>query len=115
MAGGTIGHQFKEVKRRFRSPPQAALQIPDRFTSAKWMVSRTDATIIRISLFTMQKNDTNRPDTPCVAVCSTTFDDICRGCGRTADEVATWVVLTQEEKDAVWDRILAQGYPRRQS
>jgi predicted Fe-S protein YdhL (DUF1289 family) len=56
-----------------------------------------------------------RPDTPCVAVCSTLFDDICRGCGRTADEVSQWVVMTEQQKDKVWERILAQGYPRRQS
>jgi len=54
-----------------------------------------------------------RPDTPCVAVCSTTFDEICRGCGRTVAEVAHWVSMTAEQKDAVWKRILAQGYPRR--
>lgn len=57
----------------------------------------------------------SRPDTPCVAVCSTLFDDVCRGCGRTADEVSQWVVMTSEQKDRVWERILAQGYPRRQS
>ncbi|HEY1182181.1 MAG TPA: DUF1289 domain-containing protein [Rhodocyclaceae bacterium] len=55
------------------------------------------------------------PDSPCVAVCSTTFDDVCRGCGRTVAEVANWVFFTQEEKDAVWERILAEGYPRRNS
>ncbi|SFV16880.1 hypothetical protein SAMN05216552_10568 [Pseudoduganella namucuonensis] len=54
-----------------------------------------------------------RPDTPCVAVCSTTFDDICRGCGRTYIEVAHWVSMTAEQKEAVWERITAQGYPRR--
>ncbi|MCA1322728.1 DUF1289 domain-containing protein [Herbaspirillum sp. alder98] len=54
-----------------------------------------------------------RPDTPCVAVCSTTFDDICRGCGRSVDEVAQWVFMAPEEKEVVWLRILAQGYPRR--
>jgi predicted Fe-S protein YdhL (DUF1289 family) len=54
-----------------------------------------------------------RADTPCVAVCSTTFDDICRGCGRTVIEVAHWVSMTGEQKEAVWVRILAQGYPRR--
>ena len=41
------------------------------------------------------------PDTPCVAVCTTTFDDICRGCGRTVDEVAQWVFMTQEQKDEI--------------
>lgn len=54
-----------------------------------------------------------RPDTPCVAVCSTTFDDICRGCGRTYIEVAHWVSMSEAEKEVVWQRITAQGYPRR--
>jgi len=52
-------------------------------------------------------------DSPCVAVCSTLYDDICRGCGRTAMEVANWVFMSAEEKQAVWQRIRAQGYPRR--
>ena len=54
-----------------------------------------------------------RPDTPCVAVCSTTFDDVCRGCGRTVAEVAHWVSMSAEQKERVWQRILLQGYPRR--
>ena len=54
-----------------------------------------------------------RPDTPCVAVCSTTFDEICRGCGRSVVEVAHWVSMAPAEKELVWKRILAQGYPRR--
>ena len=54
-----------------------------------------------------------RPDTPCVAVCSTTFDDVCRGCGRTVIEVAHWVSMSTMEKEKVWVRILSQGYPRR--
>ncbi len=54
-----------------------------------------------------------RPDTPCVAVCSTTFDDVCRGCGRTVAEVADWVFMDNAAREKVWTRILAQGYPRR--
>lgn len=54
-----------------------------------------------------------RPDTPCVAVCSTTFDEVCRGCGRTVAEVANWVAMSAEDKERVWVRILSQGYPRR--
>lgn len=54
-----------------------------------------------------------RPDTPCVAVCSTTFDEVCRGCGRTVVEVAHWVSMSAADKELVWQRILAQGYPRR--
>jgi hypothetical protein len=63
----------------------------------------------------MQNSRPARPDTPCVAVCSTTFDDVCRGCGRTVNEVAQWVFMTEEEKDRVWERITAEGYPRRNS
>lgn len=62
----------------------------------------------------MSRTPKNRPDTPCVAVCSTLFDEICRGCGRSAMEVAHWVTMSDEEKDAVWVRITLQGYPHRQ-
>ncbi|MDO8695459.1 MAG: DUF1289 domain-containing protein [Sheuella sp.] len=55
----------------------------------------------------------NGADSPCVAVCSTLFDDICRGCGRTMIEVSNWVFMDDAEKKAVWTRILAEGYPRR--
>ncbi len=54
-----------------------------------------------------------RADTPCVAVCSTTFDEICRGCGRSVVEVAHWVSMSEVQKELVWQRITAQGYPRR--
>ncbi len=52
-------------------------------------------------------------DSPCVAICSTLYDEICRGCGRTAMEVANWVFLSDDEKRAIWARIRSQGYPRR--
>lgn len=63
----------------------------------------------------MMQATSERPDTPCVAVCSTTFDDVCRGCGRTVAEVANWVFMSEQEKDTVWTRILSEGYPRRNS
>jgi predicted Fe-S protein YdhL (DUF1289 family) len=48
----------------------------------------------------------DRPDTPCIAICSTTNGDaVCRGCGRTFEEVTNWVIMTPEEKAIVWDRI----------
>jgi predicted Fe-S protein YdhL (DUF1289 family) len=61
----------------------------------------------------MKTTAPERPDTPCVAVCSTTFDDICRGCGRTVAEVAEWVFMDEAQKDLVWIRITKEGYPRR--
>lgn len=62
----------------------------------------------------MKKYSPPYPDTPCVAVCTTTFDDVCRGCGRTVDEVAQWVCMSQEQKNVVWERILKEGYPKRE-
>ena len=51
----------------------------------------------------------DRPDSPCIGVCSTLFDDVCKGCGRTAYEVSNWVFFTEEEKAAVWKRITLDG------
>jgi predicted Fe-S protein YdhL (DUF1289 family) len=46
-----------------------------------------------------------RPDSPCVAVCTTLYDQVCKGCGRTYLEVAWWNVMTPEAKEKVWQRI----------
>jgi len=48
-------------------------------------------------------------DSPCIGVCSTLFDDVCKGCGRTAKEVANWVFMSEDEKRAVWLRIKHEG------
>lgn len=46
------------------------------------------------------------PDTPCIAICSTSQgDDLCKGCGRTFDEVQFWPAMTPGEKRGVWRRI----------
>lgn len=55
----------------------------------------------------------DRPDSPCIGICSTLFDDICQGCGRTAAEVSNWVFFSDEEKRVVWDRITREGTARR--
>ena len=48
-------------------------------------------------------------DSPCIGVCTTLYDDVCQGCGRTLGEVSNWVFLGQDEKDLVWKRIRAEG------
>jgi hypothetical protein len=48
-------------------------------------------------------------DSPCIGICSTLFDDICKGCGRTILEVSNWVAMTPEEKKQVWTRITEEG------
>src|SRR5262245_43849947 len=50
------------------------------------------------------------PDAPCIAICSTAQGDaVCKGCGRTEDEVQNWPVMTPAEKRAVWRRITLQA------
>ena len=50
-----------------------------------------------------------RPDSPCIAVCTTLYDEVCKGCGRTYVEVAQWLSMTEEEQEAVWLRIDAEA------
>ncbi|MEY3954585.1 MAG: hypothetical protein RLZZ397_1465 [Pseudomonadota bacterium] len=50
------------------------------------------------------------PDTPCIAICSTSQgDEVCKGCGRSFDEVKNWAELSPVAKRAVWNRIQRQG------
>lgn len=51
-----------------------------------------------------------QPDTPCIAICSTSQgDDICKGCGRTFEEVQHWTAMSPVAKRAVWRRITLDG------
>jgi predicted Fe-S protein YdhL (DUF1289 family) len=50
------------------------------------------------------------PDTPCIAICSTSQgDEMCKGCGRTFEEVQLWPEMTAGEKRLVWRRITMEG------
>ncbi len=50
------------------------------------------------------------PDTPCIAICSTSQgDDLCKGCGRTFEEVQKWIDMEPTQKRATWRRISAEG------
>ena len=50
------------------------------------------------------------PDTPCIAICSTSQgDQECKGCGRSFVEVEHWIVMRPAQKRAVWRRITASG------
>jgi predicted Fe-S protein YdhL (DUF1289 family) len=45
----------------------------------------------------------------CIGVCSTLFDEVCQGCGRTRDEVDQWVFMSEEEQRAAVARAAAAG------
>lgn len=52
-----------------------------------------------------QRSDTA---SPCIGVCSTVIgDDICRGCGRTFEEVVNWHRYSDDQKRAVNRRLAA--------
>ena len=51
-----------------------------------------------------------QPDTPCIAICSTSQgDDWCKGCGRSFEEVQNWTQMRPAQKRQTWRRIVAQG------
>ncbi|MFN3738369.1 DUF3717 domain-containing protein [Hydrogenophaga sp.] len=50
------------------------------------------------------------PDTPCIAICSTSQgDERCKGCGRSFEEVQRWTEMTPVQKRATWRRITIEG------
>ncbi|MDD0810923.1 DUF3717 domain-containing protein [Curvibacter sp. RS43] len=50
------------------------------------------------------------PDTPCIAICSTSQgDELCKGCGRTFSEVQHWPGMSPAEKRHTWRRITIEG------
>ncbi|PCF97133.1 DUF1289 domain-containing protein [Vreelandella nigrificans] len=62
-----------------------------------------------------------RPLSPCIQICQiepvTSRDQrracqrrVCKGCGRTLDEIACWGSMTEAEKAPVWDRLEREGY-----
>jgi uncharacterized protein len=50
------------------------------------------------------------PDAPCIAICSTSQGDaICKGCGRTFEEVQHWTTMSPADKRHTWRRITMEG------
>ncbi len=50
------------------------------------------------------------PDTPCIAICSTSQgDSVCKGCGRSFDEVQLWTEMSPAAKRETWRRITLDG------
>ena len=50
------------------------------------------------------------PDTPCISICSTAQGDaVCKGCGRSFEEVQHWPEMHPADKRQVWRRITIEG------
>ena len=49
-------------------------------------------------------------DTPCIAICSTSQGDaVCKGCGRSFEEVQRWPEMSPGQKRATWRRITQEA------
>ena len=44
-------------------------------------------------------------DSPCTAVCTLDQNDVCLGCYRTADEIANWSQMNDDERKSVIDEL----------
>ena len=104
---------------RLRSPPAANMALPDPTRAlaevyASMIVRRaTEITPQSLPDPALQAwldwYDT-QPDTPCIAICSTSQgDSLCKGCGRSFEEVQQWLDMTPFAKRAVWRRINEEG------
>ena len=50
------------------------------------------------------------PDTPCIAICSTSQGDAwCKGCGRSFEEVQRWQEFSPAQKRSTWRRITLEA------
>ena len=41
---------------------------------------------------------------PCVKICSLE-DGVCIGCGRTQDEIREWVIMTENQREEIMERL----------
>ena len=49
-------------------------------------------------------------DAPCIAICSTSQgDDMCKGCGRTFEEVQNWPAMSPYHKRHTWRSITLEA------
>ena len=53
-----------------------------------------------------QRNRTRWEDikSPCVNIC-TLEDGVCIGCGRTQDEIREWVIMTDNQREEIMERL----------
>jgi predicted Fe-S protein YdhL (DUF1289 family) len=69
-----------------------------------------EASMPRVALRAWMAWYDTTPDTPCIAICSTSQgDDVCKGCGRGFDEVQLWPEMSPAEKRGTWRRITMDG------
>ncbi len=91
------------------APLQALAELYGRMAYDKldrWAVDRLPANVAEAWMTWYAST----PDAPCIAICSTTQGDaVCKGCGRTFEEVQRWPTMSPFEKRDTWLRITRDG------
>jgi len=104
-------------REREPSPDGVLLPVPTRALAqvyAEMVYARTalvdEAVLSETTLAAWLQWYATTPDTPCIAICSTSQGDAsCKGCGRTFEEVQLWPQMRPVEKRETWRRITAEG------
>tara|TARA_B100000575_G_scaffold122375_1_gene97494 strand:- start:343 stop:630 length:288 start_codon:yes stop_codon:yes gene_type:complete len=59
---------------------------------------------IQAAMSNSDKVDAKKVPSPCISICQMdAFDDLCLGCYRTRDEIATWGSMDQDEQIQLLD------------
>jgi len=70
-----------------------------------------------MKIYTVLHSSNSMSNSPCVGKCSTSmapFDEICKGCGRSVEEIRDWETYTELDKKLINLKNVMRGYNIRQ-
>ena len=70
-----------------------------------------------MKIYTVLHSSNSMSNSPCVGKCSTSmapFDEICKGCGRSVEEIRDWETYTELDKKLINLKNVMRGYDIRQ-
>jgi predicted Fe-S protein YdhL (DUF1289 family) len=70
-----------------------------------------------MKIYTVLHSSNSMSNSPCVGKCSTSmapFDEICKGCGRSVEEIRDWETYTDLDKKLINLKNVMRGYNIRQ-
>jgi len=70
-----------------------------------------------MKIYTVLHSSNSMSNSPCVGKCSTSmapFDEICKGCGRSLEEIRDWETYTELDKKLINLKNVMRGYNIRQ-
>ena len=70
-----------------------------------------------MKIYTVLHSSNSMSNSPCVGKCSTSmapFDEICKGCGRSVEEIRDWETYTDLDKKLINLKNVMRGYGIRQ-